>query len=383
VVSRLVSKIIQTVIKDSGQILVERRMFGPRANRVPIEYHGGLSRLRTFVDFGGGNDRVPMGHSDKIQIRKLASINNPPGMASLVLIGFKPKDSVSFFHIVDEKASYFVYPNEEDCKGSTDAFAHLHECMLRKGVVGIGELLTRSENASSRLVLMRPIQEEVIKKRDDEKGIVLVRQLFPPGMLVTFMPYEDEIRTMAEPDCAARSMMDSRVVVASEELVTAAMDLIQSQTRKDESSSFRIGSNIFENAEMLKFWNYVEHVALEEPSSTSNGTKHDTVLDEEKVLEKSGVYIQRFQSLLPEDIIPEKETRKRKLVPDDSGIDWEEEFKNGTISKCKNDDLKKKLRSLGEILTGNKQQLVSRLIPHLEREFTPASTSKVIKTETM
>jgi hypothetical protein len=324
-----------------------------------------------------------MGYSDKIQIRKLASINNPPGMASLVVIGFKPKDAIAFYHILDEKASYFVYPNEEDCKGSTNAFAHLHESMLRQGVVGIGELLTRSENASSRLVLMRPIQEEVIKERDDENGIVLVRQLFPPGMLMTFMSYEDEIRTMAEPDCAARSMMDGGVDVASEELVTAAMELIHSQTLKDESSSFRIGSNIFENAEMLKFWNYVEQVALEEPSRTSDGTKYDTELDEDKILKESGVFIQQFQSLLPEDAVPEKEVRKRKLVPDDSGIDWEEEFKNGTIAKCKNDDLKKKLRSLGEILTGNKQQLISRLMPHLEREFASASNSEVIKTESL
>lgn len=372
---------MQTVVKDSGQVLVERRMFGPRDNRVPVESHGGFSRLRTFVQFGGGNDRVPMSQNDKMRIRKLANINNPTGMASLVLIGFKPKDAVSFYHILDEKASYFVYPNEEDCKGSTDAFAHLHDSMLRKGVIGIGELLTRSENASSRLVVMRPIQEEVIKERDEKNGIILVRQVFPPGMLVTFMPYEDEIRTIAEPDCAALSMIESGVDIASENLVAAAMDLIQSQTLKDKSSAFRIGSNIFENAEMLKFWNYVEHVALDEPYSPSSETSYDTEMNGEKLMEESGLYIQRFQSLLPDDVVPEKETRKRKIVPDDSGIDWEEELKHGTIYKCKNDDLKKKLRSFGETLTGNKQQLISRLLPYLEKEFASSSTSSIIKNE--
>ncbi|CAB9529796.1 X-ray repair complementing defective repair in Chinese hamster cells 6 [Seminavis robusta] len=63
--------------------------------------------------------------------------------------------------------SYFVYPNEDAIEGSTAAFAHLHQAMLKKKVVGIGELLVR-HSATSRLVAIQAMEE--VMDRDNGDG---------------------------------------------------------------------------------------------------------------------------------------------------------------------------------------------------------------------
>jgi len=57
------------------------------------------------------------------------------------------------------------------------------------------------------------------------------------------------------------------------------------------------------------------------------------------------------------------------MVPDELGVDWESVFLEGRRSECKVDELKKKLATLGEKHTGNKQILINCLIPYLENKF--------------
>jgi hypothetical protein len=93
------------------------------------------------------------------------------------------------------------------------------------------------------------------------------------------------------------------------------------------------------------------------PQSSSDADTYDTIIDKIKVLKVAEDQIETFKSLLPADIKPEKApaNRKRKIEPDDSGIDWEMMFRESRLSEIKNLDLKKKFRSVGEAVSGNKQ----------------------------
>ena len=113
----------------------------------------GSDRIRTYIELGG--ERIPMSKKDKMGINMAGNANNAK---SLILLGFKDRNSVPFTHTLE--ATYFVYPNDKGVEGSSSAFAHLHAAMLRKHVVAIGELLTRKTSAA-RLVAMSPLEEEL------------------------------------------------------------------------------------------------------------------------------------------------------------------------------------------------------------------------------
>lgn len=258
-------------------------------------------------------------------------------VASLILLGFKDQNTaVPFYHAVEH--SYFCYPTDATTAGSTDAFAHLHASMVRKKVVAIGELLVRV-TATSRFVVMRPMECQMDEDGED--------MLHPPGFIVTSFPFEDEMRTI-DPDAGSK-MLEEGEDIASDELVEAARDLIQNQTF-DKGTV--IGEN-FENAYIGRFWAYVESLALDEGMKADR--KYDTEVDEEQILKRNGEQIDRFQQLLPEEPEPEKKSRKRKeLVPDTSGVDWETMYSENALDQCKVPQLKSYLKSIGEPLSGNK-----------------------------
>jgi hypothetical protein len=346
-------------VTAEGKIL-ETNVSGPGKAEISGEVGRnaeGTDRLRTFIEFGG--ERIPMSEKDKKGIRMAGNANN--AFASLILLGFKDTNAVPFMHTLEE--TYFAYPNDERVEGSSSAFAHLHAAMLRKNVVAIGELLTRvSGTMHARLVAMRPLEEELCE--DEINGQVVSRLKSPPGMVVVALPFEDDVRAM-EPDAAVRSLETGGTAIATEKIVNAAMDLVQKQTL----SNVEIGEN-FENATLAKFWDYVEHVALGECSPAEE--EYDTVVDKEGVLKVAGEQITALKESLPPDVVVKPETAgsKRKIEADDSGVDWELMFVEGRLSDCKNDQLKKKLRSVqGAKLTGNKGELVERVTEILEREF--------------
>ena len=308
-------------------------------------------RFRYFCRFGG--EKIPINLQDKEALKKGANANHE--FASLVLIGFRPKDSIPIPHVL--RGAYFAYPAEERTEGSLTAFAHLHASMLRKGVLAVGELLTRV-TSTSRLVAMWPLEEEA--EEMDFGDHILLNQKRPPGMMILSLPFEDEVRHLGT-DAAVQALHEGGGTgIASEEVVKVAMKLIEKQTLVD----VEIGED-FENARLVKFWDYVEHKALEQPLSAAK--EFDTVLDEDAVTEFVGKEIAELAIALPEDVKPEP--KKRKLEPDDSGVDWETFYREGRLSDCKVPELKKKLRSLGEKTGGNKQILIDRLEPLLAAEF--------------
>jgi len=272
--------------------------------------------------------------------------NGYPDGASLILLGFKPLLSMSKIHqypLIDR--SLFAYPNEEFVKGSKSAFATLHSSMLKKKVLGIGELLQRV-TATSRLVAIVPQEEKLYS----DEGFV--EQDKPPGFLLVPLAYEDDIRAIPE----------TGDHVADEAMVTAAECMI----RNLQSNNMIIGES-FENPALKTFWNYIESVALGTPLEEKDSDDDDTKLDTAGILSAGGRQIDAFKVSLPDDEVVVKE-RKRKAVPtksDNSGIDWFQEYEQDSFEELTVDELKAYLRSAGERVGGRKVDLIERIKDHI------------------
>lgn len=283
-------------------------------------------RIRTYMEFGG----TPVAITPH-EISQLKRQSNICQEASLVLLGFKEKDAVPLHFTVDQ--SYFLYPNDEKVMGSTVAFANLHASMIRKGVVAIGELLTKV-TATSRLIAMFP-QVEV----SDEGGL----QVQPPGMVTVLLPFDDDVRGL-----------DEDTGEATKESVNAGVNLIEHMMFDKE---FEL--DFFKNDSLAHFWHYIESIALEttlpEPEETLN------MVSDEDVREAAGKEIDAFFASLPEDIEKPKAVKKRKLVKDESACDWLDLYKTDSLCDCNIDELKKYLRSVGEKLVGKKADLIDRV----------------------
>lgn len=332
-------------------------------------------RFRQFSNFA--NELIPITPSDMKKMNMNANGGYAPG---LTILGFKPIDTIPWFHSISKM--FIIFPNETDVKGSENAFMHLHAAMLRKNVLAVGEALQR-ETSQSRLVAIYPFEET---------------DHLPPGMYVKSLPFEDDMRKLV-PDAAAVELElqhkqpagnfdigdpdkhgsmdfaddslfsesnDMNYVVgsiASEELVKAATNLMNRQT----ISSAEIGED-FENAALTEFYSYLKSVAFDTAKEENN---YDTIVNKDAILKIAGEQINAFRSNLPVDIERPKASasrkRTKKLVPDDSGIDWFELFRMNEIGDCKVDQLKKYLRSVGLATSGRKDDLIDRVTESLEK----------------
>ena len=323
-------------VTESGTLLYTKSKFAPT--------QPSHNRIRKFFEFGG--ETVPFSEEDKLTIKKQCNAN--PNVPSLILLGFKPAASIPFYHLL--KNPYLVYPNDEACRGSADAFAHLHASMLRKKVVGVGELLYRV-GAISFLVALFPVEEELEDAGSDEENEDANPrrcQIRPPGMRMVRIPFEDEIRAVAA-DEATQRFSSTGVDAASEALVEAASQLVEQQTINAE-----IGED-FENPAVEKYWDYMEVVALGEGLKV--GRSFDTDLNESIIMQKAGDEIEQFGSLLPDDVAVEKKRKAKALENDDTGIDWIALWREEGLSRCKVPELKMFLGSRGEPKTGRKDEV--------------------------
>ena len=346
----MLSAVRQVVPKGSSRVSEEYRTDVSSSSGSKL-VRKSKDQLRTYCNFGG--EHVYISIDDKVALKKAANAN--PEFASLILLGFRDKDSIPVVHHCLEQA-YFAYPSDERTVGSTAMFAHLHASMLRKGVLAIGELLARA-TATSRLVALWPLPEETEQLDQGNHILSIVKR--PPGMMITTLPFEDEVRSVGT-DAAVQAFGEG-TDLASEAVVQAAMDLVEKQTIEN----VEIGEN-FENARLDKFWDYVEHVALAQ--QLSGHRDYDTILDKDEISKLVGAEAAAFEASLPADI--EKSPKKRKIVPDANGdLDWAMIYREGRLDDCRNADLQKKLSSLGKKKTGKKSELIDRLLPHLEEEF--------------
>ena len=365
--------------------------------------------------------KVPVSPDDMTSIIDMANGGYKPG---LTILGFKPRESIPFFHSIDRP--YLIYPSDADVQGSIDAFARLHASMLRKNVLAVGEVLFR-KYWQSRLVAIFPLE----KSADEEEAGK------PAGMLVIQLPFEDDVRTIAPDEASielerkAKNTFDDLAMsmenedpkveeegeqdssglllgedesvdgnIASEELVAAAMKMINRRTFKSGGSEgFGFG---LENENVEQFYSYLKRVAL---------NLHRTVEPSHEVplSSKARRAVENFFSILPNDVPQTKTTTSRKrikeLPPDETGIDWKLLFDTDKIQTCKNDELKARLRSLGAFdlsgcctlkaidcsnhclpliglpLGGAKKELVAKVKESIFQEY--VKSSKVKKEEPM
>jgi ATP-dependent DNA helicase 2 subunit 1 len=300
-------------------------------------------RIHRFIEFGG--ERVSISKQELSRIKK--DSNAHPKKASLILLGFKPMSSIPRIHqypLIDR--SLFAYPNDDLVKGSRVAFATLHAAMLRKNVLGIGELLQRI-NATSRMVAIVPQEEEL-----SEDGMI---QEVPPGFLLIPLAYEDDIRAIPETPETGDYEADSELVSAAEGFMT-----------KLRLENVVIGES-FENPALKVFWNYMESVALGTLLGENDPDEDDTTWDVDAILSVCGGEIETFKQLLPEDEVIVKE-RKRKVTTvraDETNIDWFHEYEENTFEDLTVEELKAYCRSQGEKVGGRKVDLIQRVKDHI------------------
>jgi hypothetical protein len=366
-----------------------------------------MQRLRKYVEFGG--EPVMLSDEDLATLKKQANAyREEPG---LTVIGFKDKAAIPWYHTLE--TPYLIYPNDDVVQGSREAFVNLHAAMLRKSVIAIGEVLHRV-TFKSRLCAMYPI-EETFEERDNKEDIdehgdsdERQRQRSPPGMVVKYLPFEEDMRAL-EPDAAMKEIIGRHLPVvqdyrtkeesdqvescmineqigdahasgsiASEEAVTAAMELV----RRQHFEGMELGLD-FENGALARFFNYLEAVALGATPNTEHG--FDTVVDDKAILQVAVEQIQAFQQALPEDLEveskPKTTSRKRKLVPDESGLDWVQLYQSNAVDTCTVDQLKKFLRSVGDKISGNKMEISFRVSKHLEKEMSSNAAQVAVKLE--
>lgn len=289
-------------------------------------------RLRTITHFGGKT--VPIAKEEVATMKKLSNADQE--RASIILLGFKPKDSLPMHYTVEN--SFYLYPNDEKVKGSTAAFANLHAAMIRKGVLAIGELMTRV-TATSRLVAIFPQKEEYLRE-EDGGGLET-----PPGMVAYVLPFEDDVRAL-EPDAGA--------VDADKTPVQAATDLINAMNFGDGFSL-----DYLKNDSLAHFYTYLESIALETTLPTPEQSLNQ--ITDEDVRATAGEQIDAFSASLPDDVVPVKEPKKRKREPDETGCDWLFLYRSNDIASCTIPMLKSYLKSCGEKTSGKKADLVERV----------------------
>lgn len=191
------------------------------------------SCIATFFSFGG--ERVLMTEKEKALIK---SNSNATDVPSLVLIGFKPLNTLSLTQRIGR--SYIGYPNDSVIRGSKVAFANLHASMVRKKVYAIGELLVRA-TATSRLVALYPQQEK--RELVGDEGSTFERQVVPPGLILVELPYEDDVRSLDT---------DPGPIVLAEAL-QAATQLIRNQQLEGVEFGYD-----FPNFALAKFSSFLE-----------------------------------------------------------------------------------------------------------------------------
>jgi hypothetical protein len=197
---------------------------------------------------------------------------------------------------VGEIILFLSLPSDAKSSASVEVFAHLHQAMIRKGMVAMGELLTRV-TATSRFVVVRALPEE--------------------WDLLTSLPELDE---KPPPPLVTR------------ELVQVAIDLVQRQTLVGVG----IGS-VFSNAAMENFG-----ITL---STRRSARRVEWMNRTIRKLTRPTCVSRRERNLMPlakscprtmlprprEDEAKRESARRSSLT---TGIDREQLYNNGTVSKC-------------------------------------------------
>ncbi|KAM7371127.1 hypothetical protein PAMP_010619 [Pampus punctatissimus] len=266
----------------------------------------------------------------------------------LFLIGFKPMEKLKLHHHI--RPAVFLYPEEEEVKGSACLFSALLTKCSEKNVFAVCRCVSR-RNYPPRFVALVPQREQV-----DEGKI----QIMPPGFNVIYLPYADDMRTLDPPRCPSASQMQ-----------VDKMKEIASKLR------FKYRSDAFENPVIQQHYRNLEALALD---MTAPEDIEDLIMPKvDQIDYRLGPLVQEFKDLVyPIGYNPEnKSAAKRKTADTGGGAEKkpkvelpEDELRahvqNGTLGKLTVPVLKDACKQFGVRTTGTKkQELIDALIARL------------------
>ncbi|XP_076025827.1 X-ray repair cross-complementing protein 6 [Genypterus blacodes] len=278
-----------------------------------------------------GKKQIVMEKDEVDAIKKF----DDPGM---FLIGFKPMEKLKLHHHM--RPSVFIYPEEEQVKGSACVFSALLTKCSEKNVFAMCRYIPR-RNMPPRFLALVPQKEET------DEGRV---QTTPPGFNGIFLPYADDIRTLDPPKhpSASTTQVDK-------------MKQIVSKLR------FRYRADAFENPVLQQHYRNLEALALDMnvPESTE-----DLIMPKlEQMDGRLGPLVQEFKDLVyPADYNPEgKPAAKRRAADSGGGAEKkpkaevsESELRahvqDGTLGKLTVPVLKEACKQFGVKTTGTKKQ---------------------------
>ncbi|XP_058476787.1 X-ray repair cross-complementing protein 6 isoform X1 [Solea solea] len=256
----------------------------------------------------------------------------------LLLIGFKPMEKLKVHHHI--RPAIFIYPEENEIKGSACLFSALLTKCREKNVFALCRCISR-RNYPPRFVALVPQKEEM------DEGRV---QITPPGFNGFSLPYADDLRTLDPPQCRRASQPQVDM-----------MKQIVSKLR------FKYRSEAFENPVIQQHYRNLEALALDmvAPEETD-----DLIMPKvEQMDQRLGPLVQDFKDLVyPAYYNPDnKPAAKRKTADSGGGAEKkpkvemsEDELKarvqNGTLGKLTVSVLKEACKQFGIRTTGTKKQ---------------------------
>eukprot|EP00064_Thunnus_orientalis_P010060 superscaffoldBa00001331_g10086 len=277
-----------------------------------------------------GNKQIVMERDEVDAIKKFED----PGFS---LIGFKPMEKLKVHHHI--RPAVFIYPEEDEVKGSACLFSALLTKCSEKNVFALCRCTSR-RNYPPRFVALVPQKEQV------DEGKV---QITPPGFNVISLPYADDLRTLDPPQCPSASQMQ-----------VDKMKEIVSKLR------FKYRSDAFENPVIQQHFRNLEALALDMMAPEEI---EDLIMPKvDQIDRRLGPLIQEFKDLVyPAGYNPEnKPAAKRKADDNGSGAKKpkvelpEDELRahvqNGTLAKLTVPVLKEACKQFGVRTTGTKKQ---------------------------
>ncbi|XP_017289088.1 X-ray repair cross-complementing protein 6 [Kryptolebias marmoratus] len=256
----------------------------------------------------------------------------------LFLIGFKPMEKLKLHHHI--RPSVFIYPEEEDVKGSACLFSALLKKCSERNIFALCRCISR-RNYPPRFVALVPQLEDV------DEGKV---QITPPGFNVIYLPYADDLRTLDPPRCPPASQMQ---VDKMKEIVYKLR--------------FKYKSDAFENPVLQQHYRNLEALALDMMAPEDI---EDLIMPKvDQIDHRLGPLVQDFKDLVyPADYNPEAKPAPKRKTTDVGGgaekkpkvevteAELRSHLQNGTLGKLTVPVLKEACKQFGIRTTGTKKQ---------------------------
>ncbi|KAJ1519274.1 hypothetical protein ONE63_004573 [Megalurothrips usitatus] len=303
-----------------------------------------ISAAETSKAIKVGGQTVTFEAEELRRVKRLTS-------SGLVLLGFKPIRTIQLWY--HKKKPVFIYPEERKVKGSRTLFAALHERCLAREMCAICYFTPRT-SAKPSLVALIPLAEKLDSKTNT--------QFVPPGFILKFLPYVDNIRDLKEQEVNC-SRPDPKMVSVAEEVI--------------DKMRFKFSPSNIDNPKLQKHWSGLEALALgyAEPKEFVDFT----VPEYEAIDARINDLAETFSSMAFPDgyneavvkkavkrTAPAKTPAPKKVKPDLNNMSMENIANQGLVEKLTVDKLKSYLID-EDVKVGKmkKAELVEAVYHHL------------------